>query len=99
MRTTMRAAIICLTFTAALARAQQPGLADTPPDIQVSDAVDDYIKKAMSRQHIPGLSLVVVRDGKVVKAKGYGLASLELGVPASPETVYGLASATKPFVA
>jgi CubicO group peptidase (beta-lactamase class C family) len=95
----MRALAICLTFTATLARAQQPAPRDTPSDGQVSDAVDDYIKKALSRQHIPGLSLVVLRDGKVIKAKGYGLASLELGVPARPETVYELASATKPFVA
>ena len=99
MKTATQAIVLGVAFIAALARAQHPSLRDTPPDGQVSDAVDDYIKKAMSRQHIPGLSLVVVRDGKVVKAKGYGLASLELGVPASPETVYGLASATKPFVA
>jgi CubicO group peptidase (beta-lactamase class C family) len=88
-----------LVFTAALARAQQPTAPDTPPDGRVSGAVDDYVKKAMARQHIPGLSLVVIRDGKVIKAVGYGRASLELDVPARPETVYELASATKPFVA
>ena len=99
MKTATQAIVLGVAFLAALARAQHPSPRDMPPDGQVSDAVDDYIKKAMSRQHIPGLSLVVVRDGKVVKAKGYGLASLELGVPASPETVYELASATKPFVA
>jgi CubicO group peptidase (beta-lactamase class C family) len=53
----------------------------------------------MARQHIPGLSLVVIRDGKIVKAKAFGLASIELNVPAMPDTVYELASATKPFVA
>ena len=53
----------------------------------------------MERQHIPGLSLVVIRDDKIIKANGYGLASLELHVPAKPETVYELASATKPFTA
>ena len=99
MKTATQAIVLGVAFIAALAHAQHPSPRDMPPDGQVSDAVDDYIKKAMSRQHIPGLSLVVVRDGKVVKAKGYGLASLELGVPASPETVYELASATKPFVA
>jgi CubicO group peptidase (beta-lactamase class C family) len=98
MKIAMRALAACLVFTAALVRAQPPLRPDKQDD-PVSDAVDDYIKKAMSRQHIPGLSLVVTRDGKVIKAKGYGLASLELGVPARPETVYELASATKPFVA
>jgi CubicO group peptidase (beta-lactamase class C family) len=64
-----------------------------------ADEVDNYIVKSMSRQHIPGLSLVILRDGKIIKAKGYGLASIQFHVPASPETVYELASATKPLVA
>ena len=66
---------------------------------QAADDVDRYISKSMTRQHIPGLSLVVIRDGVIVKARGYGLASLELSVPAKSETVYELASATKPLVA
>lgn len=63
------------------------------------DEVDDYVTAAMVRQHIPGLSLAIIRDSKVTKLKAYGLASVELNVPAKPETVYELASATKPFVA
>src|SRR6516164_6539749 len=72
---------------------------DTPPDDRDTDDVDLYIKTSMARQHIPGLSLAVIRDGKILKARGYGHASVELNVPARPETVYELASATKPFVA
>ena len=48
---------------------------------QKGDDVDDYIQKSMARQHIPGLSLVVVKDGEIRKIRGYGLASLELNVP------------------
>ena len=77
------------------ARARAP----VPPGEQDADEVDLYIKTSMARQHIPGLSLVVIRDGKIIKSKAYGLASVELNVPARPETVYELASATKPFVA
>jgi D-alanyl-D-alanine carboxypeptidase len=66
---------------------------------QDADNVDVYVKTSMARQHIPGLSLVVIRDGRTIKAKGYGVASVELNVAASPETAYELASATKPFVA
>jgi CubicO group peptidase (beta-lactamase class C family) len=72
---------------------------DTTPAEQDADAVDVYIKTSMSRQHIPGLTLAVIHDGKIKKARAYGLASVELNVPARPETVYELASATKPFVA
>lgn len=64
-----------------------------------ADAVDDYIQKTMRRQHIPGLSLLVLRNGKIIKEKGYGYASLEQQGRAQPETVYALASTTKPFVA
>jgi CubicO group peptidase (beta-lactamase class C family) len=75
------------------------GLALTIVRPAQADAVDDYVKRRMAREHIPGLSLVVIRNGRIVKAKGYGRASLEHDVPARPDTVYELASTTKPFVA
>jgi CubicO group peptidase (beta-lactamase class C family) len=64
-----------------------------------ADKVDDFIKDHMAKEHIPGLSLAVVKDGKVARAQGYGFANLELKVPASPETVYILHSVSKQFVA
>lgn len=64
-----------------------------------ADAVDTFLKAEMSRRHIPGISVVVVRDGKVIKAKGYGRANVETGAPATPDTVYELASVTKQFTA
>lgn len=66
---------------------------------QSADGVDDYIKMKMTRQHIPGLTLAVIRDGKIVKLKGYGLANLELNIPAAVETVYPINSVTKQFAA
>ena len=66
---------------------------------QQRDAVDEYVERAMAQQHIPGLSLAVIRNGRVIKAKGYGLANVEHRVAATPSTVYELASTTKPFVA
>lgn len=64
-----------------------------------ADKVDEFVKAEMSKQHIPGMSLSVIRDGKVVKAKGYGLASVELKVPATRDTVFELGSITKQFTA
>jgi CubicO group peptidase (beta-lactamase class C family) len=64
-----------------------------------ADEVDDYIRSEMRDQHIPGLSVAIVRSGRVVKAQGYGLASVELNAPATADTVYPLASITKPFTA
>ena len=64
-----------------------------------ADNVDDYIKTQMRWQHIPGLSLAVVRDGKIIKTQGYGLANIETKTPATSETVYKVASVSKQFLA
>src|SRR4051794_33324504 len=64
-----------------------------------ADGVDDLVRAGMKRQHIPGVSLAVVKDGKVIKAEGYGFANLEQKIPATPQTVYQLASVSKQFVA
>ena len=64
-----------------------------------ADKTDDYVKAEMQRQHLPGLSLVVIKDQKIVKVQGYGLANVELNVPATPETVYKIGSVSKQFIA
>lgn len=62
-----------------------------------ADAVDDFIKLQMQQLHIPGLSLVVRQNGKTIKSSGYGLANVELNVPATPDTIYEIGSVTKQF--
>lgn len=64
-----------------------------------ADRVDDYIKAEMEKRHIPGLSLAIVRNGEVIRAKGYGLANVESKVPATENTVFEIASVTKPITA
>ena len=64
-----------------------------------SDRVDSCIAAQMSIRHIPGLALAVVRDGVPVKVKGYGVASVELNVPVSPQTIFQSASIGKQFTA
>jgi CubicO group peptidase (beta-lactamase class C family) len=61
--------------------------------------IDEAIRKKMAEQRIAGTSVAVLRDGKVVMTKGYGLANVERSIPAAPETKYQIASATKPFTA
>lgn len=64
-----------------------------------TDRVDEYIQTEMQKRHIPSLALAVTRDGKVVKQKAYGLANIELNVPATTDTLYQIASTTKTFTA
>jgi len=63
------------------------------------DPVDAYVHAEMQREHIPGLSLLVSRDGKPVRAQGYGLANVELQVPVKPETIFQSGSVGKQFTA
>ena len=67
------------------------------PPVEKSNAVDAFVIEQMRQLHIPGLSLVIVRDSKIIKSAGYGLANVELNVKAAPETVYEIGSVTKQF--
>lgn len=62
-----------------------------------ADEIDDYVTGMMAKQKVPGLTLAVVKDGKVERAKGYGLANVEHGVAAKRETVYQSGSVGKQF--
>ncbi len=64
-----------------------------------ADHVDDYIRRQMETQHIPAVSLAVMRHGNVVKSRGYGFANLEWRAPATADTVYEIGSVTKQFTA
>jgi D-alanyl-D-alanine carboxypeptidase len=64
-----------------------------------ADAVDEYVKAQMQTLHIPGLSIAVVEKGRLIKAAGYGSANVETDTPATPETVYKIASLSKQFLA
>ena len=61
------------------------------------DEFDRYALTQIQRQHIPGLALAIVRGDRVVKMGGYGLANVELGVPASADTIFEIGSITKSF--
>jgi D-alanyl-D-alanine carboxypeptidase len=59
---------------------------------------DAFIGRQMQEAYITGLSLAVVKDGKVVKAAGYGLANVETHTQATVSTVYKIASVSKQFI-
>jgi CubicO group peptidase (beta-lactamase class C family) len=59
----------------------------------------DQIFAAYDKPDSPGCALGVIRDGNFVYKKGYGAASLELGVPIAPESVFYMGSVSKQFTA
>lgn len=66
---------------------------------QQTDRTDRFIQAEIRRQNIPGLSLAIVKDGKIIKTGGYGFANIAEKIPAAPETVYKIASVSKQFIA
>ncbi len=61
--------------------------------------LDSYIEAAMRDWKTPGLSLAIVKDGKIVIAKGYGIRRLGGSDPVDANTVFAAASITKTFTA
>lgn len=64
-----------------------------------ADEVVGIVRAEMAKQHIPGLALLVSRKGVPIRAQGFGLASLELNVPVTPETIFQSGSIGKQFAA
>ena len=79
-----------------------PLAACAPSPYPATDAASDRADALMapySRPDGPGASLLVVRNGRVVYAKGYGLADVASRTPVTPETNFRLASLSKQFTA
>jgi CubicO group peptidase (beta-lactamase class C family) len=83
-----------LSLTWVLLAAPGTGSAQQPP----AD-FDDYVERVMQTFTVPGLSVAIVKDGKVVLAKGYGVRRMGDPTPVDPGTRFGIASNTKLFTA
>ena len=73
-----------------------------PAAIGAADAMTpkmDTLFEEYNRPDSPGAAVVVVKDGKVVFAKGYGMANVEDRIPCGTNTNFRLASVTKQFTA
>lgn len=64
-----------------------------------ADRIDDVIQTEMKKRNIPGLSLAVVQDGKIVKATGYGTTELGGTTPVAATTLFQAGSISKPVSA
>jgi CubicO group peptidase (beta-lactamase class C family) len=61
--------------------------------------LDTMVRSFIARHHIPSVAIAVVKDGRIVKSAGYGIANLELRIPATDSTVYEIGSISKQFAA
>jgi CubicO group peptidase (beta-lactamase class C family) len=61
--------------------------------------IDDLILKEMRDRKISGLSLAVIRNGRIVSARGFGFADRDRKIPVTPETLFQAGSISKPVAA
>lgn len=80
---------IALLFLSYIATSQSPAF--------VSDSLDSYILKGLKDWDVPGLSIVIIKDGKPVVIKGYGVKNVETQQPVDENTLFMIASNTKLF--
>ena len=64
-----------------------------------ADAVDDYVRSQLLERHLPGVAVAVIKDGHIVKLKGFGLASVEFNAAVTPQTVFEIGSVSKQMTA
>lgn len=59
--------------------------------------LDAWVARTMKEFEVPGIAVAVVKDGKVVLAKGYGVRKLGEAAPVDADTLFGIASNSKAF--
>lgn len=93
-----RTAALAAALVAWSGCAKPPGTAAGRGD--VAARVDSMVAGYLKRTYVPGVSVAVIRGGRdTLVFRGYGVANLEHGVPATAETVYPITSITKQFTA
>ncbi len=60
---------------------------------------DSLMREFIATNHVPGATLAVTRNGKLVYARGFGYADLEHKTPVRPNSLFRIASVSKPFTA
>jgi CubicO group peptidase (beta-lactamase class C family) len=70
---------------------------EAPLSPQQTELIDTFVGAEMARQHIPGLAVGIYSRGRILLAKGYGLANVELSASVRPETIFQSGSVCKQF--
>jgi CubicO group peptidase (beta-lactamase class C family) len=81
-------ALVLLVIAAPLFAQQGP-----PTDL------DEYVARSIKTFEVPGMAVAIVKDGKVVLLKGYGVRKLGESTPVDENSLFGIGSNTKAFTA
>jgi CubicO group peptidase (beta-lactamase class C family) len=98
----LRVAAACCAFAGVFLVGGAPWLsAETTDEAhqKVRRWIDQNVPLLMERAHMPGFSIAVVHNGETIYTEGFGLRDTQKVLPATPNTLYGIGSITKSFVA
>lgn len=73
-----------------------PGLAFAQIDPNL-DSLNAYYQQTVTDFELPGMSIAIVKDGKIVFSKGYGMRDVANNKPVTGNTLFNIASCTKAF--
>jgi CubicO group peptidase (beta-lactamase class C family) len=63
----------------------------------ITDSLDNYINRALTNWRIPGAAVCIVKDGRIILRKGYGIKELGLANKVDENTLFMIGSNTKAF--
>jgi D-alanyl-D-alanine carboxypeptidase len=89
--------LVAFLSLASLAATRSPESSAPLPTVFDVAAIDAYVTGQIKEKGIPGLSLVVMKEGKIELAKAYGSRSLATKAPANTNTLFAIGSVTKQF--
>lgn len=91
--------LLCVIAAGIHCNAQPGALAQKAEVAGPLSVLDSWLQATVAAKEEPGLSIGIVYGNDLIWAKGYGMANMEKNVPASPATLYRIASISKVFTA
>ncbi|MEE4311660.1 MAG: serine hydrolase [candidate division KSB1 bacterium] len=89
--------LFLLFFTTTALSSGNQSIADNPEVAGEIHLMEKWINSQIDFHHLPGIAVGVVYDQQLIYSKGFGYADLEYKIPATPSTIYRIASITKTF--
>jgi CubicO group peptidase (beta-lactamase class C family) len=87
--------ILCLFFGLSPGYAQeQSQLKTNVPKKELIAKLEMVIPQLMEKAEVPGLSIAVIRDGKILWSRGFGIKNTKTGEPVTEDTIFEAASLT-----
>jgi CubicO group peptidase (beta-lactamase class C family) len=77
--------------------ATTPGSPGTATQPLTTGAIDSLVTRTLKTFDVPGIAVCIIKDGKVIHSKGYGVRSLDTRQPMDENTLFGIASNSKAF--